>query len=59
MIGPMIAFSISLTRPGLSVMNRALKKLLGSCADEPGEQEADQDLLPYHRPVVAEVVRYV
>jgi len=38
---------------------QAVEEAVGQLADEPGEQEADRDLLPQHRPVVAEVMRDV
>ena len=45
-------------QPGRGVRDeQGVEEAVGELADEPGEQEADQDLLPHHRPVVAEVVR--
>ena len=55
--GPTITFSIVCSRGGRVADEEDVEEVVAEQADEAGEQEADRDLLPQHRPVAAEVVR--
>ena len=54
--GPTITFSIAVTRAGRVLDEQGVEEVVAEQSDEPGEQEADGDLLPQHLPVAAEVV---
>ena len=58
MIGPTITFSIVGTAPA-RCRGTGVEEAVAELGDEPGEQEAERDLLPQHLPVAAEVVRDV
>ena len=54
--GPTMTFSSDPSARGASSMKQAVEEVVAQQADEPGEQEAERDLLPEHLPVAAEVV---